>query len=131
MAGRPNFRLDHRHGFRSELYFAPGMVAAAKRGNVDMRKTLCMRFKADAVAKWKAGEYKTEPPRFFAWEDISVKPIKPLPSGTIPQQYRPRKEVSMAPNDPRPDVGEGGCGCDCGGCDIDRHCHNRGQGCKK
>ena len=37
---------------------------------------------------------------------------------------------NSTPNDPYADVGEGGCDCSCASCDIGRHCHNRGRGCK-
>ena len=44
-----------------------------------------------------------------------------------------RRAVMSAPSHgAHDDVGEGGCGCSCPGCDLNtRHCGNRSRGCKK
>ncbi|HET8690127.1 MAG TPA: hypothetical protein VFL81_01705 [Candidatus Saccharimonadales bacterium] len=139
MPFRANRLVKHKDGWEVTMYFTPKTIEDLRSRNRevrdDVRRSVCTRFQQSCRRKYDGKRRPIWPGYWVNWEDLTIQELQPEAPPASQPAAPPASPVTrgstMAKHDPRPDVGEGGCGCDCGGCDIDRHCGRRAQGCKK
>lgn len=106
-----------------KLRISTSQLDAANDGDVDSQNAICMRYKS-AVGL---------PRDFRVWWHIlkhNFESATQVPATTETRRETTEKKPSKV-KDQYPDIGEGGCGCQCFNCDIRMvHCYDRSTGCK-
>lgn len=111
----PRYEVTYQGRDPIQGLVTPSNYAAAQMGDAHVRSLIM----ANYVAKLAEHNYVKADSVEYEWGQFRIKPVPHPP------------HAAVTASDPRPDVGEGGCGCNCYNCDTRAvHCKSAGSGCK-